>query len=202
MDDDFGDGEMTGLFQPSPADRSSPFPMQPRRRWIVALGMLAGTMLALFLMGRNPVCPCGVVSLWQQSSDPAENSQQFADWYSALHIVFGIGLAAFTAWVKPSWSSGAVLLSVLLGHCAWEIAENTPLIIGIFSGGVNAPHYEGDSILNSLGDSVFAIGGAVAYLNIPGWASVLIVAAVEVAVAFAIHDGFVLGSLRLLGVDV
>lgn len=193
---------MTDLLQPSPADSSSPFPMQPRRRWIAGFCMVAATVIVLLLMGRKPVCPCGVVSLWQQTSDPAQNSQQFADWYSALHIVFGLALAAFTTWNKPRWSSGAVLLSVLLGHCAWEIAENTPFIIDIFSGGMNAPHYEGDSILNSLGDTVFAVGGAVAFLQMPGWASVLLVIAVEIIVSFTIHDGFIIGSLRLFGIDV
>ncbi|RZK92013.1 MAG: DUF2585 family protein [Methylobacterium sp.] len=156
----------------------------------------------LLVMGRDPICPCGIVRVWQSGLDPAENSQQFADAYSLLHIVFGMGLAAFVSWMRPRWSTGALLLSVLFGHSLWEIAENTPLIIGLFSGGANAPHYEGDSILNSLGDTVFALAGALFARRMPWWANAAMVIGVEIAVTLAIDDGFVIGTLRLLGVDI
>ncbi|HEX8416987.1 MAG TPA: DUF2585 family protein [Methylobacterium sp.] len=193
---------MSNVLQPRPADRTSPFPLRPGRRCLAGLGMVAAMAAILFAMGRDPTCPCGIVRLWQPGLAPAENSQQLADWYSLLHIVFGMALAVFVAWMRPRWSLGALLLSVLLGHSLWEIAENTPWIIGLFSGGANAPHYEGDSILNSLGDTVFALAGAVLTRTVPVWVSVLAVLAVEVAVTLAIDDGFIIGTLRLMGVDV
>lgn len=193
---------MTDLLTPHPADRTSPFPMRPGKRCLAGLAIVAAMAVILFAMGRHVTCSCGVVRIWQSGLDPAENSQQFADWYSLLHIVFGMGLALFVAWMRPKWSLGALLLSALLGHSIWEIAENTPWIIGLFSGSVNAPHYEGDSILNSLGDTVFALGGAVLMRTVPVWASVAVVLAVEIAVTVAIDDGFVIGTLRLVGVDV
>lgn len=193
---------MTDLLAPRPADRSSPFPLRPGKRCLAALAMVAAMAAILHAMGRDMTCPCGIVRLWQPGLDPAENSQQFADWYSLLHVIFGMGLAAFVAWMRPNWSLGALLLSALLGHSIWEVAENTPWIIGLFSGGVNAPHYEGDSILNSLGDTVFALGGALFARRMPLWASAVAVVAVEIAVTLAIDDGFVIGTLRLMGVNV
>lgn len=193
---------MTDLLAPRPADRTSPFPMRPGRRCLAGLAIVAAMAAILFAMGRDLTCPCGIVRLWQPGLDPAENSQQFADWYSLLHIVFGMGLALFVAKMRPRWSLGALLLSALVGHSIWEIAENTPWIIGLFSGGVNAPHYEGDSILNSIGDTVFALAGALFARRMPLWASLAVVLAVEIAVTIAIDDGFVIGTLRLLGVDV
>ncbi|KQT54790.1 hypothetical protein ASG43_04320 [Aureimonas sp. Leaf454] len=193
---------MSDVLKPHPADRTSPFPLRPGRRCLAALGMVAAMAALLLVMGRDPTCPCGVVRLWQSGLDPLENSQQFADWYSLLHVVFGMALAAFVAWMRPRWSLGALLLCVILGHSIWEVAENTPVIIGLFSGSVNAPHYEGDSILNSLGDTVFALAGALLARRAPLWTSVLVVLAVEIAVTFAIDDGFVIGTLRLVGVNV
>lgn len=193
---------MTDVLAPRPADRTSPFPMRPGRRCLTGLAIVAVMAAILHAMGRDVTCPCGIVRLWQFGLDPAENSQQFADWYSLLHVVFGMGLALFVAWMRPKWSTGALLLSVLLGHSIWEVAENTPWIIGLFSGGVNAPHYEGDSILNSLGDTIFALSGALLMRKAPWWTSAALVVAVEIAVTLAIDDGFVIGTLRLLGMDV
>ena len=86
---------MSDVLKPHPADRTSPFPLRPGRRCLAALGMVAAMAALLLVMGRDPTCPCGVVRLWQSGLDPLENSQQFADWYSLLHVVFGMALAAF-----------------------------------------------------------------------------------------------------------
>ncbi|WP_161992568.1 DUF2585 family protein [Aureimonas leprariae] len=193
---------MSSAVQPIPENERSPFPDKGWRQVGIAFTMLGTAAAILLLMGRHPVCPCGTVSVWQWSRDPAENSQAFADWYSLLHVVFGMALFAGVRRLRPHWSLPSVFLAVILGHSIWEVAENTPLIIGIFSGGANAPHYEGDSLLNSFGDTVFALGGAglMPFLRWPAVA--LVVVAVEAAVTFGVGDGFVVGTLRLFGVDI
>lgn len=193
---------MTQALQPIPENERSPFPEGRLAQLGVALGLIAAMVALLLLMGRHPVCPCGRVTLLQTGHDPNENSQQFADWYSLLHVAFGMGLYAMVRWLRPHWTVGSTMLAVVFGHSIWEVAENTPWIIGVFSGGVNAPHYSGDSILNSLGDSFFAFSGAAAmpFLALPVVA--VVVLAIEVAVTWGVGDGFVVGTLRLLGVDV
>lgn len=193
---------MSSLTHPVPENERSPFPDGAWRQLGTALAILGLAAALLILMGRHPVCPCGTVSLWQAGRNPAENSQAFADWYSLLHVVFGMGLFAAVRGVRPHWKLSSVFLAVLLGHSIWEVAENTPVIIGLFSGGANAPFYEGDSLLNSLGDTVFALGGAamMPHLRWPAVAAVAVAA--EVAVTWGVGDGFVVGTLRLLGVKV
>jgi hypothetical protein len=196
------EGGMSSALQPVPEHELSPFPDRGWRQLGIAAAILGAAAALLLLMGRHPVCPCGTVSLWQATQDPAENSQAFADWYSLLHVVFGMALFAGVRYLRPHWTLASVLLAVLLGHSIWEVAENTPLIIGVFSGGANAPHYGGDSLLNSLGDTVFALGGAVLmpYLS---WVAVgAIVVLVEAAVTWGVGDGFVVGTLRLVGFHV
>ncbi|GGD99854.1 UPF0314 protein [Aureimonas endophytica] len=193
---------MSSLTPPVPADERSPFPRAASARLATALGILGAMAAILLLMGRDPVCPCGKVTLWQFGADPAENSQQFADWFSLLHIAFGMGLFALVRYLRPHWSRTDMLLAVLFGHSIWEVAENTPWIIGVFSGGANAPHYSGDSLLNSFGDTLFALAGAGAMPWLAWPAILAIVVAIEIAVSLGAHDGFIIGTLRLVGVAV
>ena len=193
---------MSEALQTPDKDNASPFPDGNWARVGVAAGMLAVLVTTLLVMGRHPVCPCGKVRFWQTGLDLRENSQQFADWYSLLHVVFGMALYAFVRFLRPPWSLGGVLLAVLFGHSIWEIAENSPPIIAVFAGATNAPHYAGDSILNSLGDTVFALGGATATAFLPLAAVAVIVALVEVVVTLRVGDGFIVGTLRIFGVDL
>ncbi|WP_157944640.1 DUF2585 family protein [Mangrovicella endophytica] len=193
---------MSDILQPKPQDRSSPFPMNVRGRLWAGLGMIAVTLALLAAIGRPVTCPCGIVRLWQTGANPAENSQQFADWYSLLHIAFGIGLAAFVRWMRPAWSLGAMFLCVIFGHSIWEAMENTPAIVALFSSSPNAEHYAGDSLLNSLGDTLFALGGAATFPRLSRTGLIIILAAIETAVTLGVGDGFIVGTLRLLGVDI
>lgn len=193
---------MTSPTAPAPNDRSSPFVRDTAGRLATALLIVAGLAATLYLMGHDVVCPCGRVSLFQTSLSPEENSQQFADWYSLLHVVFGMALFAFVAWMRPRWSVAAGLMAVLFGHTIWEIAENTPFVIHLFTSNPAAHSYSGDSILNSMGDTVFAMAGAFAMSRLSIGMALAVTLAVEVIVTIAVGDGFVVGTLRVLGVAI
>ena len=193
---------MSRALHPVPENERSPFPRDAVGQIGTALAIVGLMAAVLALMGRHLVCPCGKVSLWQTGLDPAENSQQFADWYSLLHVAFGMGLFGMVRFLRRHWTFGATMLAVVLGHSIWEVAENTPWIIGVFSGGANAPHYAGDSLLNSFGDTVFALGGAAFLPFLPIAAVVPILVVIEIAVTWGIGDGFVVGTLRLFGVNI
>ncbi|MBB4002905.1 DUF2585 family protein [Aurantimonas endophytica] len=153
-------------------------------------------------MGRPWVCPCGTVELWQGALTAEENSQQFSDWYSALHVIFGMALFGFVHAMKPHWATGAKLVVAVASSAAWEAMENTPVLIELFSNATNAVPYFGDSILNAIGDTLFVALGFLAAAKLPAWMTVLIALALEATIAFAIKDGFVIGTLRLFGVDI
>ncbi|MEX6505182.1 DUF2585 family protein [Jiella sp. M17.18] len=156
----------------------------------------------LRLAGRSWVCPCGVVKLWQGAPAPGRNSQQFADWYSALHVIFGLALYTFVTWMRPGWPTGQRAVTAVASSAVWEAMENTPLLIHMFAAPAGGAAYAGDSILNSLGDTVFVVLGFALAARLPLWATLTLALALDAAVEIAVGDGFVLGTLRLLGAPV
>lgn len=167
-----------------------------------ALAVVALLVLWLHLVGRSFLCSCGDVRFWQGELTPRENSQQFSDWYSALHVVFGIGLFAFVHRMRPRWALERKLLVVIASSAVWEAIENMPFVIALFQEPSDALRYHGDSILNSLGDTVFVLFGAVLAAVLPPWTTLLVALAAELTVSLAINDGLILGTLRLIGIDV
>lgn len=193
---------MSHVSAPAPPPGSGFASIGFRGRLALAAAVLCGLVAALAVMGRHPVCPCGIISLVQTHLSAAQNSQQFADWYSALHVIFGMGLFAFIHWMRPAWPLGTALLAVLIGHTMWELTENTPFVVAVFSGTPNAPDYSGDSILNSLGDTVFALSGAFLASRLSARTTIALALTLELAVTVAIDDGLIVGTLRLVGAPV
>ena len=73
-------------------------------------------------------------------------------------------------------SSGALLVALVV-EAAWEIVENTPMVIDRYREATIALGYTGDSILNSASDIAMMAVGFLAARRLPVWASVALVAA-------------------------
>ncbi|MBC8129126.1 MAG: DUF2585 family protein [Rhizobiaceae bacterium] len=187
---------------PAPEGDDRPFRASRSSQGLIGLGIFLTMIAGLVFMGRPLICPCGIVSFWQGPLTQAENSQQFSDWYSLLHAVFGAGLYAFVTLLRPIWKTSEKLLAALLGSALWEGMENTPFLIGLFSDSPNAPDYFGDTILNATGDTLFVLLGFSIAARLPLPATLALAVFAEVAVTLAVDDGLVLGSLRLLGINV
>ncbi|WP_164876010.1 DUF2585 family protein [Falsirhodobacter deserti] len=165
----------------------------------VAVILVLQTAL-LLLVGRNFGCDCGGTRLWQGSMDPAHNSQHLSDPYSFLHLGFGMALLAFFSAIRPHWRRRHLALLVLVSSAIWEVMENQPVIIALFGYDAGDPlAYDGDSIVNSLGDTGFTMIGALIALGLPLWAIVAVVAAIELTLSVTIGDGYVIALLRAIG---
>ncbi len=169
---------------------------------LLGAAIVLATVLWLDWAGRPYTCPCGTVALWDGDPFSPGASQQFADWYSALHVIFGIGLYAFIRRMAPQWPTSWMFLTALASSAVWEIVENTPFVIALFGDTPGTPSYSGDSILNALGDTVFVAAGFFAARALPVAATLALALGLEVAIAIAIHDGFLFGTLRLLGAEL
>lgn len=170
---------------------------------LLVMALLLAFMVAwLRILGQPYVCECGTVRLWQDMSNPAENSQQFADWFSLLHVILGISLYAALHALRPTWSTQALLPLAIASSVLWEAMENTPALIAMFDGATNAPPYQGDSVLNALGDTLFVAIGFHAASMLPVALTLALVVGLEAAVAHGADDGFIIGTLRLLGVRI
>lgn len=155
----------------------------------------AGTLLAL---GRPPICTCGEVDLWVGSTASARTSQMLSDWYSASHVVHGF-LFYLLSWLVARKSPVEYrFLAALLVEAAWEIVENTPLIIDRYREATIAIGYTGDSILNSMSDiAMMALGFALAR-RLPWQASLFTVAVLELVPLFVVRDNLTLNVWMLV----
>jgi hypothetical protein len=99
---------------------------------------------------------------------------------------------------RAGWSVGLRLALAVLLESAWEILENTPLVINRYREKTIALDYYGDSVLNSVSD----IGAMVLGFFMAGRLPVLVIAALaivmEVAVAYWIRDNLTLNIIQLL----
>ena len=126
---------------------------------VAGLGIVAGAVLILLSAGQPLICRCGDIKLWQGDVLSAENSQHLADWYSPSHVIHGLlfyGLLWWLARRRPvTWRAVAAVLI----EAAWEILENSPLIIERYRAATISLGYLGDSVVNSLSDIAFMLLG-------------------------------------------
>lgn len=181
-----------------PQTNARPTRLSPLTALVTSLALVTGMIIWLRLLGRPWTCPCGVVEFWQGDLSASENSQQFSDWYSALHVIFGMAIYGFVTWMKPGWSLAVLMVTAAASSVAWEAMENMPALISLFSNEMGQ-NYSGDSVLNAVGDTIFVVAGLTIAHRLPAWAAVAIAAGLEATVSLAIGDGFLIGVLTLLG---
>ena len=176
----------------------------PHRRAVIAsvvLALFAGAIL--LAMGRNPICECGTVKLWHGVVQSSENSQHLSDWYAPSHFTHGL-IMYFFAWLlwkkwglfggKPIRWALPIAVAV---EAAWEIMENTPMVIDRYRAVTVSFGYSGDSVVNSLGDIGWMIVGFLAASRIPAWASVALAVFLELLTLWTIRDNLTLNVVML-----
>ena len=161
---------------------------------LVVIMALAAAMLLSF--GRPAICTCGAVRLWGEVG-PAQ-SQMLADWYSPSHIVHGFLFYALLHLLARGWPVERRFLVALMIETAWELLENTPLIIDRYREETAAIGYTGDSVINSLSDIAMMALAFLAARRLPLWASVLAVAVLEIVPLLVIRDNLTLNVWMLL----
>jgi hypothetical protein len=163
-----------------------------------AILILAAAAALLFLMGRPAICTCGAVELWVNESNSSRTSQMLADWYSLSHVVHGLLFYAGLWLLFRKWPVERRLLVAVAIEAAWEIIENTPMVINRYREETAALGYTGDSVINSVSDiAMMAIGFLIAR-RLPLWWSVAIVLLLELIPLVVIRDNLTLNVWMLL----
>jgi hypothetical protein len=179
------------------ADAAAPTPFRSRMAVTVVGVMLAAAVVFLRWQGRIWWCECGKpypVSLHIDS----HNSQHLFDVYSLSHVLHGV-LFCGILWLfrgRLSLNTRSVIASAI--EIAWEMLENSPIIINRYRSATMSLGYTGDAIFNSLGDVVSFILGFFVARKLGLWWSLAVFLIVELLMLWWIRDNLALNVLMLL----
>ena len=176
-----------------------------RRAIIVSVAITVVAVIVLLAMDRPPICECGYVKLWHGQINDSGNSQHITDWYTPSHIIHGMIFYALGWWLFVRRGLGGenaakrwgLPLAVFL-EAAWEVLENTEMVIDRFRAVTANFGYSGDSVLNSAADIGWMGLGFWLALRLPVKATVALALIGELVAALVVRDNLTLNVIMLL----
>jgi len=171
-----------------------------RYRWVLAaaLGVCAAAAAIELWMGRLPFGPDGRIGLWEGDIWSSEQSQRFADPYTFSHTIHGMLFYAILWLVAPRTSVRARFIAAIMMEGAWEVLENSPIIINRYREATIALGYVGDSVFNSVSDIFFAALGFVFAWRARVWVTVAVILAMELGTLALMRDNLALNIIMLV----
>lgn len=168
-----------------------------RAAYAVVAGLILVQAAIQFAWGHPLICSCGTVRLWYGAIGGAEDSQHLTDWATPSHIIHGFLFYAFFWLIARRKPVAWRLAAAVFLEAGWEVWENSAFVIERYRTTTVWTDYAGDSILNSLSDTIFMLVGFGLARLLPVWASVVAVVALEATTMWFIRDGLALNILML-----
>ena len=149
-------------------------------------------------MGRSWLGPDGSFGVWEGNIWSKENSQRLLDPYSLTHLSHGIVFFALLWLVARKLPLGTRFMLATLLEAAWEILENSSIIINRYREATIALGYDGDSILNSLSDIMMMATAFLVTARIPSVIAAAIFVVLELTCAMWFRDNLTLNVIMLV----
>lgn len=172
-----------------------------RRTAVVSIAtavVLLAMIVLLRFQGRSLLCSCGYFAVWIGDWCSSNTSQQLLDPYSLTHILHGFLffwlIALFFRRMPRLWQFWLALLL----ESAWEVFENTSFVINKYRTETAALGYQGDTVVNSLGDLACALLGFLIARQLGVRRSLIVFVLVEAVLILWIRDSLLLQILMLV----
>ena len=140
-------------------------------------------------MGRLPICECGYVKLWH---GVVHELGKFPAHLRLVHLLahhprLPVLRPALVRSSRTARSALRLVLAIVI-EGAWELLENSDFIINRYREGTISLDYFGDSILNSVSDTLAMVLGFVMAARLPIWVIVALALLFEIGVGLP-HPG-------------
>jgi len=155
------------------------------------------TALLMRLEGRLWICACGTVRFWVSNTCSSDNSQHFLDPYAFTHVLHGFALCWLVSLVLSRLKSNWQLLLAITIEAAWEVFENSSIVIERYRSVTAALGYTGDTIVNSLGDILCCLIGFLIAKRLGFGRAVIAFLALELVLLLWIRDSLLLEIVML-----
>ncbi len=166
--------------------------------WLAIAFVLAATAWQLHHQGRSWWCSCGRAFFWTSNAWGSLTSQTFLDPYSFTHILHGLMFCGLLTLLIRRLPTNSRLCIAITIEAVWELVENTNTVIQHYRAATAALGYQGDTVMNSLGDIICCGIGFVIARKL-GWRRSLIVFFVTEAVLLIwIRDSLLLEIIMLV----
>ena len=181
---------MSALYSPAYLKKLAP--------WLAILAVLLITTYALRYQGRLWICACGRIDLWSGNINSSDNSQHLFDPYSFTHVLHGLVFYGALAWAVPRLPMVWRLWLAVAIEALWEVVENSAFVIQRYREATLALGYEGDTVVNTLGDILCCVIGFELARQLGLRRSLAFFLATEAVLVLWIRDSLLLSILMLL----